>query len=75
MDLVTRDYLAGFSAIAVGKKYGIDPQTVPNNLHARGITPRPTNPQAISGDDLKRVISLRAEGWTYERIAPRLPTG
>lgn len=68
MDQVIKDYLAGTSAAAVGKTYGIDPQTVLNNLHARGITPRPANLPAIAGDDLERVITLRSEGWSYERI-------
>lgn len=68
MDLVVADYQAGMSAAVVGKKYGIDGQTVLNNLRLRGITPRPAGQAVISGDKLERAMALRRQGWSCAAI-------
>jgi len=72
MNAVIEDYQSGLSAVATARKHGIDPQTVFNNLHKRGITPRPRSTPRLVGDALDRAVALRADGWSYNRIGQEL---
>ena len=68
MDRAVVDYVSGMSTLAVGKKYGIDPQTVASNVRARGGEVRSRSGAVISGDKLAEAVRLRRAGWNYSEI-------
>ncbi len=72
MDQVVEEYVGGLSAYALGKKYGIDPDTVLRNVRARGVKPRPASKPALTGARLEEAMRLREQGWSYRRIGGEL---
>lgn len=68
MDQVVADYVTGLSSVVVGRRYGINPSTVLENVRARGIERRPRSSAIIVGPKLERAIQLREEGCTQENI-------
>jgi DNA-directed RNA polymerase specialized sigma24 family protein len=71
MDQLVQDYLGGLSAGATARKYGVNTQTVLNQLKKRGILSRPNPGPVIAGQNLKEALVLRAEGWTYAAIGEK----
>ncbi|MFT4165684.1 MAG: hypothetical protein QM650_10635 [Microlunatus sp.] len=68
---MTADYESGMTVVAVAKKYGVAPETASRRLKANGVTIRPPTVSAIPTSELETARRLRAEGWTYTRIAAR----
>lgn len=68
IDQAIADYQSGLSAKAVGQKYGIDTQTVLNNLNARGITARAMQPLESSTAPTLEPSSIGA--WAIQQGIP-----
>jgi hypothetical protein len=67
-DQVTADYLGGMSTNAIGRKYGMYPQTIYNRLKASGVPIRGRTGATISGEKLEEAVRLRRRGWTFAQI-------
>jgi hypothetical protein len=68
-DELSSAYLAGQSTTALARRYGCSPTTIAKNLHACGITLRPSRfaPVAVDEGALRRVYL--DERWPIAAIA------
>jgi uncharacterized protein YjcR len=70
IDRLVADYLAGNSTITIGRKYGVDPQTVSDHLKRRGVEVRQQS-IGVPDSELATVQALRHDGWTLARIGEK----
>ncbi len=65
---IASEYQSGFTAGALGRRYGVDDQTVINQLRARGIRIRPQR-AAIRSSDHQDLLTMKERGWNNTEIA------
>ena len=65
---IASEYQEGFTAGTLARRYGIDDQTVLNQLRSRGIKIRPQR-AAIAPADHEDLLLMKDRGWNNTQIA------